>query len=75
MLNCKDIQDIVVDERKISFTKKLSFKIHLFICNNCCKIQDQYKILDNRIRGIESPITIDDKYKIDHIIKSASRIE
>ena len=72
MLKCKDVQDIVAEEEKLSFSQKTSLKFHLFICKKCRQVKTQYYLIKARVKGIEIPLDEKDHCQIDLIIQSAT---
>ena len=70
MLSCKEVQDILVENEKLSVGKKLRFKFHHFICKNCQKIKKQYQVINERIQDIEPVLDDNDKKQINDIIDS-----
>jgi hypothetical protein len=45
MLKCKEVATIISKNEKLSFTKKLEFKVHLFMCKHCNNYNNQIKAL------------------------------
>ena len=45
MLSCREVLEILTDylEGKISLPRRLSFRIHLWRCHNCCRFFRQFR--------------------------------
>ena len=55
MLSCKEITEKADDylDRNLPLATRMSFRMHLFLCNRCSRYLDQLKVTIGVLNGLE----------------------
>ncbi len=51
MLTCKQVPEKLLDP-KLTFSQKVNLKFHLFICERCRRLENQFKLIQSGLKNI-----------------------
>ena len=69
MLSCKDITEHASAylDKELPFTKRISLRMHLFMCVNCRRYMDQLQITIQALGRMKKPDSVDSTYS-NHLV-------
>lgn len=71
MLKCKEVVEITAKDEKLTFLKKVEFKMHLFMCKHCNAYVEQIKLIKAQYKKVFKKVTEVDG---DHLKKLENKI-
>lgn len=71
MLKCKEVVEITAKDKKLTFLKKVEFKIHLLMCKHCFAYVEQIKIIKGQYKKVFKKVT---EVDVEHVKELENRI-